>query len=484
MDTQKKPNILWICSDQQRYDTLGCYGNPYVHSPRLDALAENGALFENAIAQSPVCSPSRGSFLTGRYPMTCRQRQNGADIPATELLVTKIFHDAGYYCGLSGKLHISACNPKSGCTRMERRIDDGYDEFYWSHDTSASWGLHNAYWAWLKEKYGVSYHTENTPQSRFAQFGMPAEQHQSYWCAEKAIEFIRARKGSGRPWLFSVNTYDPHHPFDPPREFLEPYLAHINDIPLPEYVPGEEETKTVWQKYEHTGAYGHHAGFDYTEMNDTDHRVVRAAYWAMCDMLDAQVGRMIDALRETGQLENTIIIYHSDHGEMLGDHGVYLKGPFFYEGCVRVPLIISWPGHIPHARYRQTVQLMDLPETLLELCGLPQPVRMQGKSLCPLFKDGTLAFRESAYCEYMNAMPWQTDPKAFASMVRTEGWKLVVSHSRKGEGELYDLSSDPGEHRNLYGDPRFLPQKAGLMEELLWHFAHMTDPEPERKSDW
>ena len=123
-----RPNILWICTDQQRFDTLGCYGNTFVRTPNLDRLAEAGTLFENAFSQSPVCTPSRASFLTGRYPRTCRTRQNGADIPAQEVLVTRILADAGYVCGLSSKLHLSTCNP-SACETMERRIDDGYAEF-------------------------------------------------------------------------------------------------------------------------------------------------------------------------------------------------------------------------------------------------------------------------------------------------------------------------------------------------------------------
>ncbi len=126
------PNILWICTDQQRFDTLGCYGNPYVHTPNLDRLAEQSTLFEYAFSQSPVCTPSRSSFLTGRYPRTTRCRQNGQSIPSDEIPVTKMLHDAGYVCGLSGKLHISACNP-SACHGTERRIDDGYDQFFWSH---------------------------------------------------------------------------------------------------------------------------------------------------------------------------------------------------------------------------------------------------------------------------------------------------------------------------------------------------------------
>ena len=123
--SSSRPNILWICTDQQRFDTLQCYGNPYVSTPNIDRLATRGVLFENAYCNSTVCAPSRGSFLTGRYPRTVGLRKNGQNIPDREVLVTKILHDAGYTCGLSGKLHLSTCFPKV-CHGTERRIDDGY----------------------------------------------------------------------------------------------------------------------------------------------------------------------------------------------------------------------------------------------------------------------------------------------------------------------------------------------------------------------
>ena len=130
--TERRPNILWICTDQQRYDTLGCMGNPWVQTPNLDRLAQRGALFERAYCQSPVCTPSRASFLTGRYPRTTRCRQNGQSIPEDEVLVTRLLADAGYSCGLSGKLHLSPCHPSVAPTG-ERRIEDGYAEVHWSH---------------------------------------------------------------------------------------------------------------------------------------------------------------------------------------------------------------------------------------------------------------------------------------------------------------------------------------------------------------
>jgi arylsulfatase A-like enzyme len=424
-----KPNILWICSDQQRYDTLGCYGNRFVRTPNLDRLAETGTTFEYAYSQSPVCTPSRACFLTGRYPRTCRARQNGADIPEDEVLVTKILADAGYVCGLSGKLHLSACNP-SACETMERRIDDGYAEFHWSHHSGGGWGTHNEYWAWL-EAQGATFEARPYPGSKFIRLGPPAHLHQTTWCAEMACQFIEARAGDGAPWLFSVNMFDPHHAFDAPEEYLQRYVDRLDEIPLPNYVEGELDDKTRWQQYDHEGAYGHVAGYAYDEMGPTDHRLVRASYWAMCDLIDDQVGRMMETLEETGQLENTIVIFTSDHGEMLGDHGIYLKGPFFYEPAVHVPWIISWPGQVQSQRSGALVELTDLPQTLLDAIGLPYHPGMQGQSLWPMLTGQVDAreHRDDVYCEYYNAMRAQYG-RALRSRSRSRRNAQPVGRSR------------------------------------------------------
>ncbi|HET7558906.1 MAG TPA: sulfatase-like hydrolase/transferase, partial [Limnochordia bacterium] len=187
----ERPNILWLCTDQQRFDTLGCTGNPFVRTPRLDRLSEDGVHFTCAFGQSPICTPSRGSFLTGRYPRTVRLRQNGQSIPEDEVLVTKLLADAGYVTGLAGKLHLSACHPRL-TPGGERRIDDGYHEFHWSHHPMPDWTT-NEYIHWLREK-GVAYKTEPFPEARHVRVGMPAEHHQTTWCAQKAINFIEANQ--------------------------------------------------------------------------------------------------------------------------------------------------------------------------------------------------------------------------------------------------------------------------------------------------
>ena len=481
MTEQNQPNILWVCTDQQRWDTLGCYGNDYVHTPVADRLAEHGTLFENAFCQSPVCTPSRASFLSGRYPRTTRCRQNGQDIPETERLITQLLKEAGYVCGLSGKLHLSACNPSVN-VGTERRIDDGYDDFHWSHHPRPDWPT-NDYNHWLRER-GVTYAVENFNGSQYVQAGMPAEFHQTTWCAEKAINFIHENAIYGNPWCFTVNIYDPHHPFDPPREYLERYLDKLADVPLPNYQAGELDDKPAFQQNDHRRAYNTEGSFDYEAMTEDDHRLVRAAYWAMCDFIDVQLGRMIEALEESGQLENTIVIFMSDHGEMLGDHGIYLKGPYFYEPAVHVPLIISQPGIIQSGvRQQAMVELVDIAPTLLEAAGVDIYPGMQGQSLWSTLVGKSELQRDDVYCEYYNAMPWHKAPNAQATMIRTGDYKLVSVHSLN-TGELYDLREDPTETHNQWENPEYATIKLDMLQRLTNRMAWTVDPLPPRRADW
>lgn len=193
--------------------------------PNIDRLAENGTLFEHAYCQSPVCSPSRASFLTGRYPRTNRVRQNGQSISPDEVLVTRLLAENGYTCGLAGKLHISACHP-SVSPDMEPRINDGYSEFRWSHHPMPDWPT-NEYTQWLQAK-GKSYRTTPLEACKYVQLGPDAEDQQTTWCAEKAIDFIEARTSFDSPWLYSVNMYDPHHAFTPTKEHLARYLEFLS----------------------------------------------------------------------------------------------------------------------------------------------------------------------------------------------------------------------------------------------------------------
>lgn len=469
MDT-KRPNILWICTDQQRYDTIASLGNKYIRTPNLDRLASEGVAFTHAFCQAPVCTPSRASFLTGRYPSTTRAHDNGQNIPAEEVLVTRILADAGYDCGLSGKLHISACQG-----RVERRIKDGYRVFHWSHDPSPQWGKANEYIAWLESK---GYTWDRLPHLKgYAGPGVPAELHQTTWCADRAIDFIREQRST--PWLMSVNIFAPHHPFEAPQEYWERYDPDA--LPDPAYREGELENKPSFQRADHSGGGGRPP---FTKMTPRQRREVTAAYYAMVEHIDDNVGRILKALNDTGQRENTIVIFMSDHGELLGDHGVYLKGPYTYDCSVRVPLIISWPGHYASGIVSDAlVQLTDLAPTLLASAGLPIPTRMQGKSLVDLLTGKTDKHRDHVFCEAYVKKVGSGEPAINVSMVRTRTHKIAICHGT-GEGELYDLEADPGEHENLWHSKAYAGLKADMTALCFDASIETLDPVPERVAAW
>lgn len=454
----QSPNILWYCTDQQRFDTIACLGNPHINTPNLDRLASMGTAFTSCYTQSPICTPSRATFLTGRYPATHHVHRNGNEyFPSSEVLVTKILADAGYDCGLAGKLHLSRAKD-----RIEKRPDDGYRAFHWSHHPQPDWPEGHAYADWLKREKGVD------PEELFTDVrelmygpGVPEEFHQTTWCTEKTIEFI-TEKRSG-PWLMSVNPYDPHPPFDPPAEYLERYDP--NALPYPLFRESDIEHQR------------HFTGIDQQSKNAVDPRstgeasydarAVKACYYAMIELIDNQFGRILDVLEETQQLSNTIIIFTSDHGELLGDHGLLYKGCRFYEASVHVPLIVAWPKAWKCGlRSEALVELVDLPQTILEAVGLSAPAFMQGKSLAPIaagLSDPDY-HKKAVICEYNDAL--QHPDGTHASMRFDGRYKTVVYHGHQ-IGELYDLHDDPGEFNDLWNDPASKELRARLIIELL-----------------
>lgn len=448
-----RPNILWICTDQQRFDTIRSLGNPHVHTPNLDRLAADGMAFTRAYCTSPICTPSRASFLTGRYPRTTRARWNGnSEFPADEVLITRLLADAGYDCGLVGKLHLAGAQG-----RTEPRVDDGYRLFEWDHHPMPDWP-DSGYQRWLAEKgesWERHYHLP-PPGERHAYAGMPAALHQTTWCADKCIEFLSERRAG--PWLMSVNPFDPHHPFDPPAEYLERYDP--DSLPLPTYREGELANKPWLQELDHKGGY-HGYGLSIRRLTPRQQRECIAAYYAMVELIDDQVGRILAALDATGQRNNTLVIFMSDHGEMLGDHGIYWKGCYFYEPLVRVPLILRWPGRVPAGRRSDAlVELHDLAPFVLEAAGLPVPQRMQAKSIAPLLA-GAQHHREHVLCEYYRCLGG-APAGANGTMLCDGRFKVCVIHGSE-PGELYDLENDPYEFENLWDSPAH----AGLKLEML-----------------
>ena len=479
-----RPNILWLCTDQQRYDTLGAQGNRHVRTPRLDELWRSGTAFTHAYCQSPICTPSRASFLTGTYPSTCHNTRNGNDTFVGRFpLVTRLLADAGYDCGLIGKLHLA-----SAYGRIEPRADDGYRSWRYSHGPRDDWPVGHDYADWVRQRGAVLGELIQDPA------GVPAALHQTTWAAERTIEFISdEQRAAGTPWLACVNIYDPHPPFNPPQEYRDRYdpaampgplfrasdLAQQEQLAAVDFQSGGRPPDAldihspvipVSPRPEGAGVQGSGtvaAGTSPDAMpphaTARDARTLQAAYYAMIELIDDQVGRVLDALHASGQADDTLVIFTSDHGEMLGDHGLIQKGCRFYEGLVRVPLILSWAGRIRAGRQSDAlVELTDLAPTLLEAAGEPVPEWMLGRSLLPIGSGAAPLdrHRDAVWCEYFDAL--DAPDATRATMYRRGRYKLVVYHGH-GLGELYDLERDPGEFDNLWDDPAHAGVKADLL---------------------
>lgn len=470
---QAKPmNVVWFCTDQQRWDTINSLGNHYLKTPNIDKLVKEGVAFTRAYTQAPICTPSRSCFLTGRYPRTTKAFYNGNDnYSKDEKLVTKILADSGYTCGLAGKLHLTSAQG-----RMEKRTDDGYSYMQWSEHPNDDWtNKENDYQNWLREKglnwediYGGEYSSMATwPPKKNPNFtgktvGVHAEYHQTTWCVEKAIDFIAQNKNSETPWLISLNPYDPHPPLDPPPEYKD--RLRIQDMPLPNYKDGEMDNKPPHQQKDlvQGGQDGQAEPF-YT-LSDDDRRERFRDYYAEIELIDDQFGKLMEYIHHIGEKDNTLVIFMSDHGEMNGDHGLYWKGAYFYESLVHVPLIMSCPSRILQGiRSEALVELVDIAPTILDLAGVEVPFYMQGKSLVPILTGEAAPdyHKDSVYCEYYHGLKG-THEDIYATMYYDGRYKLVSYHG-KTYGELYDHASDQGEVDNLWDNPSYAAIKAQLV---------------------
>ncbi|PZX13598.1 arylsulfatase A-like enzyme [Palleronia aestuarii] len=493
----RRPNVLWICTDQQRWDTLSFLGHAGARTPNIDALAARGTAFDRAYCQSPICTPSRASFLSGRYPIAHQNHRNGnigfrEDIP----LVPKAFRDAGYETGLIGKFHLSRAKGM-----VEARPEhDGYSEFYWSHHPDADWDEGHDYQDWLVEK-GVDAKSLHDPARVYGP-GAAAEHHQTTWAGERARDFIR--RHADTPWFLTINLFDPHPPFDPPASYLErfdradmpPPIFRESDIAHQERFTGVDQQSKVAVDpragdpnspgFRTAPARPDGANHD-TPPEIYDGKYIRACYHAMIAMVDDMVGALVAELDETGQTRDTIVLFMSDHGEMLGDHGLIYKGARFYEGLTRVPMIFSWPGQFREGVVSEAlVELIDIPETLLEAAGLPKMQGMQGKSLHPMLTGDVPADTHKPYvlCEYFDALGMPGGQQTRASMFFDGRYKLNVYHGLEDVGELFDLQTDPKEFDDLWSDPEHAAVKCDLMQRAFSAMMLVSGAGPERTAPY
>ncbi|MGE0378265.1 MAG: sulfatase [Planctomycetaceae bacterium] len=469
-----RPNILFIMTDQHRSDALGANGNTIIQTPHLDRLASEGANFTHCFVQAPVCVPSRVSFFTGRYPHSHKNRVNYTPLDRREVLMQARLREAGYTTAAVGKLHYYPPDE-----REAKRT--GFD-FVELHDAVAPLDRFSAYVAWRNEhdpQAGVGYRelAQDIPPGKnpFRQ-AIDQQYTETSWVGLSTRYHIRDLAASGKPFFLFCSFWKPHSPFEVPQPFDSLYDGI--DIPLPEPMSLEAIARLPPPLrlliLRGKPVYG-------TDRNRL--QWMYRSYYGAITHIDREVGRILEELEQAGVAENTIVVFSSDHGDQLLEHGLMGKNCFF-EASIRVPLIIRYPDTVRPGVNHELVESVDVLPTLIELAGLPEPYENQGRSLVPLIAESERAYepREAVFSE--NVIPeviTSGDDIEFefqkglgikgirhpdAKMVRTNRWKYV--YYPEGYAELYDLEADPQEMHNLAGEPEFAEVESFMQERLLY----------------
>lgn len=502
-----RPNFIFITSDQHRGDCLGVEGRR-IRTPHLDQLAREGTRFTSAICPSPVCQPSRASILTGQLCRTNGVHDNGIDLDPErgERGFAGALGAAGYDTAFFGKAHFSS---------YDARVPTGTPEsILSSEDYGADW--FGPYMGFRHVELMIHGHNYFTPQKpprglHFERFyygsgrgdelnalyrqnggdtkgaaqtwhsQLPLAFHNTPWTADRAIEWLTHGRAGDRPFMTWISFPDPHHPFDCP----EPW-SRLHDpagVDLPEHRSRDLDDRPWW----------HRAAIESEPQGDPDSVRIRQEYsriapqtdeqlreiiantYGQIALIDHQIGRILNALRESGQADNTYVIYSADHGDWLGDHGLILKGPMFYEGLLRIPLIVRGPGVPAGKVVAEPVSNLDVGPTMFDFAGVQPQLTQHGHSLRPLL-EGDDVTRDFALSEW-ELLPNRVGVALSLRCVRSRTDKLTVE-LRTGAGEMYDLENDPFEMKNVFDDPAY----AGRRKVLEGYLAQRSnDIGPNRK---
>ncbi|MBD3422707.1 MAG: sulfatase-like hydrolase/transferase [Chitinivibrionales bacterium] len=496
----QRPNIIIVTSDQQRKDTLGCYGARYADTPNLDRLAENGIVCERAYCTNPVCSPSRVSLFTGQSVGRHGCWNIGVNTPQDTVTIAHRLRNAGYRSHYIGKIHFQAWHSppehsREHCwhivpgSKPNPRPPQplfsgpyyGFETIEWASGHTRM-GLTGHYGEWVRGQVDEQQFASFARLHKItgASFGaeacdwdLPHHLHNSVWTADRTIEFLQ-RHDASQPFLLAVGFQDPHHPHALPKDFANRVTP--DQTPIPSFQKGELLDKPPHFAQAQKGEYcyqgeddttidnrlmGQLNGFDYSSVSIDDARLSRSYYYSMVNLMDEQLGRIFACLDKQGLAGNTIIIFTTDHGELLGDHGLWLKGPFHYEQLINVPLIIRWPD-AKAKRVNSLVSLADIAPTLLRRSGVAFGDReLDGVSQLPVIRGDADSVRRSLLVECVD-----NERDLRLKTIVTKDRKLTWYHGRK-YGELYHLDTDPNEITNLWDEPDCCAERAQLLSELL-----------------
>ncbi len=482
----KKPNILFITSDQQRADCYGFAGRP-VHTPHLDRLAAEGAHFDRCITPNLVCQPSRASILTGLLPLSHGVVDNGIDLrpEVGERGFASALAAAGYDTAFLGKAHFATCHTfaRTGtpeCVHTSAEFDASWFGPYmgfrhvelmvlghWFRERreniSPPRGQHFERWAFAESGFSDVFELwagETRPGVGAAQTwssALPAALHSSSWCADRTIDWLNRRRREA-PFCMWVSFPDPHHPFDCPEPWAS--LHHPDAVDLPVEGAKDLDRRPWWHRasLESTPDLADPALLNFRanlsrtpDQSEAQLREMTANYFGMVSLIDHSVGRILVELDRLGLRDDTIVVYSTDHGDLLGDHGLYLKGPTPYEALLRVGMIARGPGIPAGRRVSQPVSTLDLAATFCDYAGVGLEDGAQSESLRPLLEARPGATRDAAWSEW-NVHASRCGVPLELRTVRTAEAKLTLELG-SGAGELYDLANDPHEMDNRFDDP-------------------------------
>jgi arylsulfatase A-like enzyme len=438
-------------TDQQRFDTIAAWGHEHMITPNIDRLAREGVSFRQAFCPGATCISSRAAVFTGMYPHTTGVYT--FDRWAAHQNWVQDLADDGYWCVNVGKMHFSPRDVPGGfhertivenptsMTHARGGSDDDWGRYLTFHGQRRPLDRNHTDPNWLSKHQGVPWHLEE----RF---------HSDVFIGQSAVSWIEAYRGD-RPLFLQIGFTGPHEPWDPLPRHLAQYQGRA--LPLAVKREGELDDKPPQQKRIRAfhATTQHESQIDLEGASEAEIAEMRRHYYAKITTVDEQIGRVLDALEARGWLERSLLIFFSDHGEMLGDHGMAYKW-LMYEPIVHIPLIVRTPGSVGEPRaVDDLVSLMDVGPTVLEAAGLAIPTYFEGRSLMPYLREEPVRPHRYVFAE-----------DNYQVMMRSKTHKLVYYVGQQ-EGELYDLAQDPGELWNLWSDPACSGLKGEMLRDLL-----------------
>ena len=485
----ERRNLVFICTDQQRTDTMAAYGNDWIETPNLNDLSSRSFTFENAYITQPVCSPARASIMTGLYPHSAGviknsnpHRANSNLTPDVQTIGEMMSDD--YLCAYFGKWHLG--DDLSAQHGFERwlSVEDAHDSDYPNYHRKEHRFRKSDYFKYLESK-GHEPEGDHEGHKSFTQHQrgfLPEEDTMATFLGDNAAEFIREQKDSDRPFILYVMMFEPHPPYNGPlNDLYDP-----DELPVgPNFLKRPADNFALFSRIradQNLGPRGECGGLE----SESDWRALRARYYGNVTLMDRGVGRILRALDETGQADDTMIVFTTDHADSLGDRAMLGKRAF-YDEVARVPLLFHVPW-VSQSEQRLSGQFghVDLVPTILDLLGQDAPSHLDGASRAPALRGETTLEEDDVFMQWHGEPPTINLGNQDVETMAGVPWRSIVSGERQPDGaiqrwklnlspgdqcELFDLTNDPWEQVNLFDDPVYRDRVRLLAGRIrTWQF--------------